>query len=418
MKKEPVTPNSLDDIRTAIREIDLKRRDETLTAKQREILELSAVVLRDAERVAIIALQKEVIDGLASSVEDLKKRSRSIRARVTRMNKVPKVLDNIEQAMGYAITAMKAISRWAILLVFTIFCATSCAVLTTSQVKMAESLAIASDTLTTAPSTLFDNLTEARANRGLLYAASLSSPEAHCKEVIAISGQLQKEAKQADKASAYIKALNSYCSSIKSLANANRWKQYGTELKGIGRRSDSILIYLNNTDLLDDEILTGMGKLTGRYTAILTENYMKCRQAKALKEYVTEADTLVQACADSLVKVLKSQTLKHLIEYEETALKDDYRAFVDAASRTSQYMAIITEADRTFIETDALLASTTALNSKCITALNTFAKAHKKLAANLEKRSDTSRSELAEDIYDDIIELNELSASMVRLLSK
>lgn len=417
MKKEPVTPQSLEDIRTAIREIDIKRRDENLTAKERELLELSAVVLRDAERVAISALQKEVIDDLGASVEDLKKRSRAIRARVTRMNKVSKALNNIEQAMEYAVTAMKAISKWALVSVFIFLAMTSCAVLTTSQVKMVESLAIASDTLTTAPSTLFCNLTEARKNRGLMYAASLSSPEAHCREVTALSAQLQKEEKQADKASAYIKALNSYCKSLQSLANASRWKQYGTELRGIGRKSDSVIIYLNRAELLEDDIVTGIGKLSGRYTAILTENYMKCRQAKAVKEYVTEADTLVQACVDSLISVLKSQALKQLTDYEQKALNDDYRAFVDAAYLSNDYMSLVQAADKTYIETQSLLTSTTTLKNKCTAALRTFAKAHRKLATNLGKRSDTSKNELAADIYDDIIELNELSAAMTKLLN-
>ena len=416
MGKVSVTPEQLTDIRTAIREIDVKRRDEDLTKAERALLEDSAITLREAERVAVAALQKEVVDGLTDAVTDLQQQSKAIRARVTRMNKTPKALDRIEDVLGYAVAALKAISKWTVcLLLLLCLTATSCGVLTASQVKLVESLAISSDTLTKSPARIFTNLSDVRRDRSLLYAATLTSPEAHFKETVSLSKSVLKDEKQAAKAASYIQALNSYCRALQRLANETRWKQYGTELRGIGRRSDSIVLMINKNAWLDDELTVGWGKLTGKYTALLTEGYMKTRQARAVKEYVQLSDTLVSACVDSLIAQLQSPAVKALIANEQSGLNDDYRAFLDAAARMPDPMTLSLTADCSYLRLYTCLDNTSTMRTKCITALRSFKRAHQRLAAQLDKRSDTSRDELAQSVWDDILQLNTLSAELAGL---
>lgn len=413
---DKVTPGSVTEIRNAIREIDERRRDPSLEPKEREMLELSAVTLRKAERVASAALQKEVTAEMADAVKDLKKQSSLIRARVTRMSKVPKTLDRIESVIGGVVSVLKEISRWSFCLAFIVLMVSSCAVLTQSQVKMASNLSSSADTATVSPSVIFDKLGEVRKERGLLYASTLSSSQAHWEEVVSLSEDWLKNDRQIQKTESYVKALNSYSRAVGSLANTARWKKYGTELRGIGRNVDSVFHHVNKLGWIEDGITTGFAKLSGRYLGILTESYMKCRQAKAVKELVTEADTLVSECVSSLVEILKSASMKNMIENEKTGLKDDYRAFLDAAALSGDFMLLCVQGDRVYFDCYQSLENASEVRTKCISALQSYKRAHHKLAVNFKQRSNTSSEELVQDIYDDIAELNLISSQLAKLI--
>jgi len=417
-KNEPITESSLDSIRDAVREIDIKRRDSSLSAEEREILELSASALRDAERLATVSLQKKVVEDMEKAVKDLKARSSAIRARVTQMGRVPKALDRIESVIGVAVSVLKGISKWSFILLLCAMSSVSCSVLTKSQVKMVNALAVSSDSLTRSPYAIFSDLSRVREGRGIMYAATMSSPQAHFEEVTSLYDYQKKESAQIRKAQSYVLALNSYCRALKSLANTNRWEQYGVEFRGIGRKTDSLMISLNGTGWLEDDITSGFARLSGRYAGLLSECYMKCRQAKALKEFITEAEPLVTACVSRLTDILKSEDMKVLLEHEKTALDDDYRAFLDAACSSGQRMELCMAADKAYLDYSRMLDDASSVRTGCVSGLRSFATAHSKIALNLQKRSRTSGNELAADIYADIVELNTLASGIYKLIEK
>lgn len=103
---------SLQEIRVALRMADEKRLDLQLTQRQRELLELSALALRDAERLAIARLQKEVYKDMEQITARLNDLSKRIRTRVTRMNKVPKALDAIETVVKEVVKILVAVGKW------------------------------------------------------------------------------------------------------------------------------------------------------------------------------------------------------------------------------------------------------------------------------------------------------------------
>mgnify|MGYP006911568056 FL=1 len=103
---------SLQEIRVALRMADEKRLDLQLTQRQRELLELSALALRDAERLAIARLQKEVYKDMEQITARLNDLSKRIRTRVTRMNKVPKALDAIETVIKEVVKILVAVGKW------------------------------------------------------------------------------------------------------------------------------------------------------------------------------------------------------------------------------------------------------------------------------------------------------------------
>ena len=103
---------SLQEIRVALRMADEKRLDLQLTQRQRELLELSALALRDAERLAIARWQKEVYKDMEQIMARLNDLSKRIRSRVTRMNKVPKALDAIETVIKEVVKILVAGGKW------------------------------------------------------------------------------------------------------------------------------------------------------------------------------------------------------------------------------------------------------------------------------------------------------------------
>ncbi len=103
---------TLAQIQQAIEQVDRERMDLSLGVKERGLLELSALALRDAERLAIARLQKEVYKDMEQITARLNDLSKRIRTRVTRMNKVPKALDAIETVIKEVVKILVAVGKW------------------------------------------------------------------------------------------------------------------------------------------------------------------------------------------------------------------------------------------------------------------------------------------------------------------
>ena len=103
---------TLKELQESIKAIDIKRSNKDISDAEREVLELTAVALRDAERVAIAAIQKQVIKNMKEKTAALNAQAKVIRAKVTKINKTPKVLDSIESVIKTAVKIVAAIAKW------------------------------------------------------------------------------------------------------------------------------------------------------------------------------------------------------------------------------------------------------------------------------------------------------------------
>jgi len=103
---------TLKELQALIKAIDEKRSSSEIADSEREVLELTAVALRDAERVAIAAIQKQVIKNMDEQTASLNAQAKVIRAKVTQINKTPKVLDSIESVIKTAVKIVAAIAKW------------------------------------------------------------------------------------------------------------------------------------------------------------------------------------------------------------------------------------------------------------------------------------------------------------------
>ncbi len=110
--KQDIPEQTLEDIRQALYDIDRQRLEQDLPSEERNTLELSAVALRDLERLLIAQKQKQLIKDQEALTEEITELSRIIRARVTRMNSVPKALESVEKIFKEIVLLLKAIGKW------------------------------------------------------------------------------------------------------------------------------------------------------------------------------------------------------------------------------------------------------------------------------------------------------------------
>jgi len=138
------------------------------------------------------------------------------------------------------------------------------------------------------------------------------------------------------------------------------------------------------------------------------ENYARSRQAKVVREFVTEGDTLVAACIDGIIELLKKGELEELIQNESEGLKNNYEAYLHRLELSGEIPDISN--DRRYIELIKRLEKTKNVRSRCITALQSLKRAHGKLAKELEKR------QKADYIFEELLELNTLALNIQSML--
>jgi hypothetical protein len=285
---------------------------------------------------------------------------------------------------------------------------TSCASLTKSQLQRVNNLTVASDTIIATPKAIFNELTTVRLERGLYYAASLTSATAREKEINALASASITDEQLVSRTEVYVNVLNSYLRALRSISATTRWQAYGTEWRGIGRNIDSLLLRFNQTDLIDTQIPVGWAKLSGQYMGYLNERFMRIRQANAVKAFVTEGDTLLAICTDGLIELLKKGDLIDLIENESEGLRNNYEAYLNRLALAG--LPADLEADRHYIELVKRIEAAKKSRSRCVTALQSLRRAHAKLVQELAKRQNV------DFFIDELIELNTLALSLQNML--
>ena len=285
---------------------------------------------------------------------------------------------------------------------------TSCAVLTKSQLQRVTNLTVASDTVVASPKVIFDELATVRLERGLYYAASLTSATAREKEINALATAILADEQLMNRTEAYVNVLNSYLRALRSISATTRWSAYGTEWRGIGRNIDSLILRTNQTDLFDTKIPIGWAKLSGQYMGYLNENFMRVRQTKAVKSFVTEGDTLLAVCIDGLVDLLKKGDLIDLIENESEGLKNNYEAYLRRLELNG--LPADFAADRKYIELVKRVEKAKYTRGRCVTALQSLKRAHAKVVEELKQKQKV-------DFYiDELIELNTLALQLQNMM--
>lgn len=119
MSPQEQTTQTLKEIQEAIAQVDVARlglaheaRQDQQSQQGLEALEEAAFALRQAERVAIKILQKQLIKDMEASTAQLNALAKSIRFRVTKMGKFPKALDKVADLLSDVVALLTELGRW------------------------------------------------------------------------------------------------------------------------------------------------------------------------------------------------------------------------------------------------------------------------------------------------------------------
>lgn len=279
--------------------------------------------------------------------------------------------------------------------------------MTKSQLELVNKMTVSSDTVAVAPSIVFSSLADVRKERGIFYASTLSSTEAHIREIDALSQGVVDDAAIVKKADLYVNVLSSYLRALRSISGTARWDEVGRELRGIGRGLDSVLIAYNKLSP-GEELETGHGRALGQSLGFISQEYMKRRQAEAVKEFVTRGDTIVDVLCTELVQCLKKGELDTLIRNEVEGLQSNYASYIDALRLQGRTPS--TDDDREYVSLKGELQRAEKVRDRCINALRSLRRAHRRVCTEIQERKKITT------LYEEIIELNDQAAELRKAL--
>ena len=302
------------------------------------------------------------------------------------------------------------IYNFLVLSLLAVFAAAGCSPLSKAQIEAVGELTFRSDTISRSPAVLFGEMSELRLERGLFYAASLTSGTARCEEVTALAETSMDDESLVRKASGYVVAFNSYVRALHSVSAEARWKGIGTEIRGIGTRVDSVLYRYNRLDTGYEDIPIGYARMAGRVLAYVAEEVMQGVQGRAVRNIVVAGDTLVTASCDSLMAILRSDEMNELIRHERESLRDNYAAYLTALELRGEPVPF--ESDRLYVELLRRADELPDIRNSCVSALRSFKNAHAKMATDFA----AGKKEVPEELWDEVLRLNVLAAQVSEML--
>ena len=251
-----------------------------------------------------------------------------------------------------------------ILSLLAVFVTAGCSPLSKTQIEAVNELTFRSDTIIRSPAVLFEKMSALRLERGLFYAASLSSGRARYEEVTALAEMSMDDESVVRKASGYVDAFNSYVRALYSVSADARWKGLGTEIRGVGTRVDSVLYRYNR----------------------------------------------LAASCDSLMDILRSDEMDELIRHERESLRDNYAAYLAALELRGEPVPF--ESDRLYVELLRRTDELSDIRNSCVSALRSMKNAHAKLAADFA----AGGKKVPAELWDELTRLRALASQVSRML--
>lgn len=300
--------------------------------------------------------------------------------------------------------------NFLVLSLLAVFAAAGCSPLSKAQIEAVGELTFRSDTVSRSPAILFEEMSELRLERGLYYAASLSSGTARYEEVTALAEASMDDEALVRKAAGYVNVFNSYVRALHSVSSEARWTGIGTEIRGIGSRVDSVLYRYNRLDTGYEDIPVGYARMAGRVLAYVAEEVMQSVQGTAVRNIVMAGDTLVAASCDSLMDILRSDGMNGLIRHEQESLRDNYSAYLQALELRGEPIPM--DSDRRYVELLHRADELSSVRNSCVSALRSFKNAHAKLAADFA----AGEKKVPADLRDELTRLRTIASQVSRML--
>lgn len=288
--------------------------------------------------------------------------------------------------------------------------AQSCASLSRSQLKSVNEFAAACDSLSAYPSLISSEMAEIRKERGIWYAVTLENPVLRHSELNATYAITKNSASSSAGLDASLKILQKYSRALSSLSHDNRVADPGREFRSAGRALDSLIGSFNSYRIsrpLPLGITATAGKIVGYGAELSAHN----ARTKALREFISEGDTLISVLSDNLAEILSGSEIKALIQNEREGLHSNYLAFL---KMTRPYENI--SEDRRYINLLERAGSLEEIRRSSVSAVKSLRRAHSKMAAEIMRKKSFTEARLQIDEF--ITEVRSLSKAAGKAIRK
>ena len=255
---------------------------------------------------------------------------------------------------------------------------TGCASLSTSQIESIHQFGHTTSEFSAYPGKILTELADIREKRGLYYASTLTDPRMHIAELDSIFSQKEYDYRASQKADISFQVLDQYAQAL-ILLSADETENLQLHSQNLGVGLDSLLTLYNSVDN-SAQLPTGIGNAFNQLLVTSGSRFIKRRQAKEIKKFVTEADTLIAVMTNNLLEYLQSSNIQELIDHEERMISRDYLTFLQQTEHNTF------ESQKDYLELKSSITKTKALKEQTVKGTRDLRTAHRKLLQVIEER--------------------------------
>ena len=277
--------------------------------------------------------------------------------------------------------------------------ATSCISVSTQQLKVVHQFAGKTEDFSTYPEKIFSGIAEIRETRGVWYASSFMNPEQHLAELNSIFKERINNDKIPGRVKTVFKILDDYARGLTALSSEAPSKTQEVLFGRLGADLDELLAGYN---LMNEghKLPSGAGAVLTKSMNIVTGTFLARRQMKALKVFVNQADTLVSALCDEMVKFLSSEGIGQLLDAEESGIQESFRFYF-----TKRINPVI-GSDKEYIALMKTVGELKNLRNLTIRTAGNLKSAHKILTVEINRKKSLAETVMyLNNFYKDMDEL-------------
>lgn len=290
-----------------------------------------------------------------------------------------------------------------------------CASLTKTQIETVNQFAQTSKGFSAFPSKIMAELSEVRTLRGIYAANSIDSAELHLQELNNTYKLKKSDEAQSQKADITFQIIDQYAQALALLSSDKYVADLKTQAMALGPGLDSLIAVYNAIDK-KNVLPIGIGASVSQLIILGGKQYIRHKQTKEIKKFVTQADPLIEVMTKNLLEFLEgkhyvqvlrdSASLKYLIDYEVKAVERDYLSYLRQNKATvdneKEYFKLKSDVDMVI-----------SLQEQTIAATKTLREAHRQLLDIIKKRKKLKeRFAELQELYDDV---NQLKSTIGRL---
>lgn len=282
----------------------------------------------------------------------------------------------------------------------------SCASLTKTQIESVNQFGKTTSNYSEFTSKILTELAEIRLKRGLLYVTTIENTKNRIEALDSVYSQKRFDYSISKKVDITIKVIDKYAQSLVLLSSDKYSKDLEGQAKRFGIGIDSLTTIYNTLDGVK-KIPSGIGEAVSKLVILGGKQYVKAKQAKEVKKFVTEADTLIAVMTSNLIEFLDSEDIDELIRHEEMMIKRDFETFI------SHNKNITTDQLMIYLGMKNSIDGVKNLREQVVTATKDLRSTHRKLLSVISEKQklDTTIKEL-QVLYEQMKELKNIVSDL------